>query len=142
MLVAITLLLVLSGIGVGAQDPAGQAVVKLENAWAEAAAKHDAAAVGKLLACDFTFVLPDGTRSTRAQVLERVTSEPGGPAPVNSDLKPRVYGNTVVVTGLTTYAPSSASGANQRRLRWTDTWVKGTDGQWVCVAAQTAMVRG
>jgi ketosteroid isomerase-like protein len=137
LLVISTLLLVLSRISLGAQDPAGQAVVKLENAWAAADAKHDAAAVGRLLASDFTFVLPDGTLSTRAQVLGRVTSDTGGPGPVNSDLKPRVYGNTVVITGLTTYTTK----AEQRRLRWTDTWVKGPDGQWICVAAQTAMVR-
>jgi ketosteroid isomerase-like protein len=138
LLIAITLLLVLSRISVGAQDPAGPTVVKLEDAWAAAAAKHDAGAVGKLLAPDFSFVLPDGKLSTRTEVLARVTSDTGGPPPVNSDLKPRVYGNTVVITGLTTYATTDTK---PRRLRWTDTWIKGTDGQWVCVAAQTALIQ-
>jgi len=139
-LAVLVLLMAVAGTA-RAQDPAGQTVARLENAWAAAELKHDAVTIGKLLSEDFTFVSPNGALETKAQLLRRIATDTtivvsGG----NSELQPRVHGNTVVITGLFTVTVRTEAGNEQRRYRWTDTWIKDTDGQWLCIAGQSVLV--
>ena len=141
LIVALGTLMLIAPSSVHGQDTAGQAVAKLESAWAAAEVKHDAATIGKLLSDDFTFVLPDGAMATKAQLLKQIAADTtsvlsGG----NTEYQPRVYGNTVVITGLFTATVKTKTGTELRRYRWTDTWIKGSDGQWKCVAAQSMLL--
>ena len=47
----------------------------------------------------------------------------------------RVYGNAAIATGWLVLRGRNASGAFERRYRYTDTWVKSA-GRWRAIAAQ------
>jgi ketosteroid isomerase-like protein len=117
-----------------------QELIKLENEWADAWVKRDAASFDRIIADDYTWTSPWGDVWTKAQDLALVKS---GEAVIKSwvlaDMKVRVYGDTAVVTGRNTiketYKGEDVSGQN----RWTHTWVKRA-GRWQCVAAHSSEI--
>jgi uncharacterized protein (TIGR02246 family) len=128
---------------VAAQDAVVKEICRLENAWAAAEVKKDGAAVGQLLTEDFLFTGPDGALLSKSQFIQVVsTSKAERVSEVGSDYRVKVYGNTAVIHGIVTTVDKVESGTKQERLRWTDTWVKQTDGRWLCVAAQSAIIKG
>ena len=121
---------------VAAQDAVVKEIGRLEDAWAAAEVKRDGAAVGQLLAEDFLFTGPDGALLSKSQLIQVVsTSKAERISEVGSDYQVKVYGNTAVIHGIVTTVDKVEGGTQQVRLRWTDTWVKQTDGRWLCVAA-------
>jgi ketosteroid isomerase-like protein len=120
-----------------AQDTVAKEMIRLENAWAAAEMKNDTAAVGALLAQDFIETSPDGALLTKAQVIQGVTTTKSL-SEVLGDYQVQVYGAAAVVHGVSTSTIKTAGGTEQHRYRFTDTWVKQTDGRWLCVAGQSA----
>jgi ketosteroid isomerase-like protein len=52
-------------------------------------------------------------------------------------VKVTVYGNTAIATGAWAGKGVDGDGSKiDRHERWTDTWLKGADGKWQCVASQ------
>jgi len=45
---------------------------------------------------------------------------------------------TAIIVGPVTGLVKTATGTETRRSAWTDTWIKQADGQWLCVASQSA----
>lgn len=128
---------------VAAQDAVVKEICRLEDAWAAAEVKRDGAAVGQLLTEDFLFTDPDGALLSKPQLIQVVsTSKAERISEVGSDHHVKVYGNTAVIHGIVTIVDKVEGGTQQVRLRWTDTWVKQTDGRWLCVAAQSAIIKG
>ena len=126
---------------VAAQADAGKAVAALEDAWAAAGLKNDVAALGKLLADDFTWVSPDGKVYDKAGLLAFTkAADNTGVTGHGEGYKTRVYGNVVVITGIYVETRKTASGTTTTRTNWTDTWVKSGDA-WKCVAGHNTLIK-
>ena len=125
-----------------AQDAVAKQIMALEDSWGATQMKRDGATVGKMLLDDFTFTAPDGSVFNKAQLIADISgSKTEYVSGANSDYKVRVHGNTAVITGLWTATVKTAKGTEVRRYRWTDTWMKQTDGKWLCLAGQSAAVK-
>jgi ketosteroid isomerase-like protein len=120
----------------GAQAGVEQALTKIEHDIVAALLKKDVAGFGAHFADDAVFHTPDGSPQTKTQLLADVKS---GDLAIESsqisDLKVRVYGDTAIVSYITTdkgkYKGTDISG----RYRWTDVFIRSA-GAWKIVAAQ------
>ena len=111
-------------------------LLKLENEFARAVASNDADALDRLLADDWIIVEPDGSIIDKARFLEVIRSGALSHESMKStDLKVRVYGNTAVVTGLTTSKGKFMGQDFISCERATDIFVKQAD-RWQCVFTQ------
>jgi len=143
-LVMLALALVIVTLPAAAQQNAADvaaAIVRLENSWADAQKAGDAAKVAPMLAESFVNTDVDGNISGKSQLLSNLK---GGKWEHNaiSDVKVTVYGDTAIATGA--WAGKGVDGdvtRIDRRERWTDAWVKMSDGKWQCVASQQSAVK-
>jgi ketosteroid isomerase-like protein len=111
-------------------------VVKLEDEFARAVASNDADALDGILADDWIIVDPDGSMIDKARFLGVIRSGVLSHESMEStDLRVRFYGNTVVVTGLTTTKGKFMGQDFASCERATDIFVKQTD-RWQCVFTQ------
>jgi ketosteroid isomerase-like protein len=111
-------------------------LVKLENDFARAVANNDGDALDEILADDWIVVDSDGSMIDKARFLGVIKSGVLSHESMEStDLRVRLYGNTAVVTGLTT-TKGKFMGQNFTSCeRATDVLVKQTD-RWQCVFTQ------
>jgi len=59
-----------------------------------------------------------------------------------TDLKVTVFGSTAIATGTFVGKGTDAAGKPvDSRVRFTDTWMKGADGKWQCVATHDSPLR-
>ncbi|HYJ90819.1 MAG TPA: nuclear transport factor 2 family protein [Pyrinomonadaceae bacterium] len=111
-----------------------QTVRQLDNERIQAQIHADAAALDRLYADDFIGIGPSGTVRTKPQVLSDFTS---GRLKFRSittdDVQVRVYGNTVVETGISTMDGDDAGKVVPRDNRFTRVWVK-RKARWQLVA--------
>ena len=108
----ITTLLAATAIAAELQEE----VLKLENEFARAVANNDADALDAILADDWIIVDPDGSIIDKARFLGVIKSGALFHESMEStDLRVRLYGNTAVLTGLTT-AEREIHGAGFRFL--------------------------
>ena len=125
-----------------AQDAVAKEIMKLEDQWAIATITKSGATIGKMLAEDFTFVSPMGVLSGKAQAIAEANKDTTHySAGANGDYKVRIYGNTVVITGVFRVTKQNAKKNMKESYRWTDTWIKQADGRWLCVATQSAQMK-
>jgi ketosteroid isomerase-like protein len=111
-------------------------LVKLENEFARAVANNDAGALDGILAEDWIIVDPDGSIIDKARFLEVIKSGTLSHESMEStDLRVRLYGNTAVVTGLTTTKGKFMGQGFASCERATDIFVKQAD-RWQCVFTQ------
>ncbi len=111
-------------------------LLKLENEFARAVAGNDADALDRLLADDWIIVEPDGGIIDKARFLGVIRSDALSHESMEStDPKIRVYGNTAVVTGLTTSKGKFMGQDFTSCERATDIFVKQAD-RWQCVFTQ------
>jgi ketosteroid isomerase-like protein len=111
-------------------------LLKLENEFARAVASNDADALDRLLADDWIIVDPDGSIIDKARFLGVIRSGALSHDSMEStDLRVRLYGNTAVVTGLTTSKGKFMGQEFTSCERATDIFVKQT-GRWQCVFTQ------
>lgn len=135
-------LLFLCRLGWAAPCPAGQAkdgsaLVHIEQTWASALEKEDAATLGCLLAEEFQDVDPQGNIFDRATTLAKAADDH---RPLHNELRelsPHVYGDFGYIRGLAT--ATDAQGKVMARVRFTDVYVY-RDGRWQAVAAQESML--
>src|SRR5215211_514511 len=125
----------LPAIGQRDQGQPEQEVKKVERQWLDAYEQHDAAAMNKIVANDWTGTFPDGSVQTKENVMKLVMHprppEMPGPKFTSEDVKARVYGDTVILTGrIITSWPSGS----QQQARYTDIYVK-RNGAWQVVAS-------
>src|SRR5262245_424813 len=79
-----------------------QALIQIERDWCAAALKQDQAALGRILADDYTSVGARGIASTKAEDVAGLKTNPPVTTCVDTEVKVRVYGDAAVVTGLAT----------------------------------------
>ena len=129
---------------VAAQGKTGgteQALKDMENKWAAAGLKSDAAAVGDIVSDDWTGTNAEGKVQTRADMLGVVKKSKLTRSAV-SDMHVRMLGgDAAVVTGTWSGAGTDETGKKfDSTERWTDVFMK-KDGKWKCVASQSTAVK-
>ena len=108
---------------------------KLENDWAQAVVRRDAAAIGRLVAPRWVYTDESGVMN-RAEGIKSFTS---GPDTVriasNSEMRAIVYPNAAVVIGILEMKGTGPKGPFTRRYRYTDAWAR-IAGRWQAIASQ------
>jgi hypothetical protein len=112
------------------------ALIELEQNWAAALSRKDAAAVACLLADEFEDADVDGSLHSRSQTLEHI---PGRKPGVNhlSEMRAHVEGNAGFTRGLATLV--DASGKVVARVRFTDVFTY-RDGRWQALAGHESLL--
>ena len=126
----------------GGQDTDLRALLGLEDEWAAALVRRDAATFDRLLADGFIYTEDDRT-STRDAVLRDIVAGPDTvEAARNEDMRVHRFGTTAVVTGWLVVRGHGAGRPFERRYRFTDTWVRrgGRAGHWQIVASHDYVV--
>jgi ketosteroid isomerase-like protein len=134
-------------VTVGAQQPKAasaptadeRAVLDLEEAWAKAVVKRDAATFKRLLAPGFTYTEDDRMQNGAELTRDIVSGTDTVTEARNEKLAAQSYGNTMIVTGWLVMRGRSGGKPFDRRYRFTDTWLK-RNGQWQIIAAQDYLV--
>lgn len=122
-------------------DKEAAALLKLEQDWANAVAKHDAAFIERVEADDYVYTDAAGNVGHKADDLATARA---GDVKIDafklSAMKVELHGDAAVVTGMTTLAGSDHGGPLAGTYRWTDTFVRRADGSWQVVASQATTV--
>jgi ketosteroid isomerase-like protein len=93
------------------------------------------------LSNDFVAIDSDGSVRSKADVVAR-TKKAKWTTNEISDMKVVVHGDAAIVTGTWTGNGTDGTGkAVNAKERWGDTWVKGADGKWLCVASIAAPLK-
>jgi ketosteroid isomerase-like protein len=112
---------------------AEEELLKVENEFAEAIAKNDPEAVGRLVADDWIVIDPDGGIVDRTRFFEVIKSGVLTHDMMESeDLRVRVYGDSAVVTAVTRTKGKFMGQEFSTQERATDVFVK-REGRWQCV---------
>ena len=107
-------------------------VLKLEKEFSQAIVKNDAEAVGRFLADDWIIIDPDGGIIDKATFLGVIKSGALTHEMMESDdTRVRIYGNTAIVTALTTTKGKFSGQVFTTQERATDVFVK-QNGRWQC----------
>ena len=98
----------------------------------QAIVKNDAEAVGRFLADDWIIIDPDGGIIDKARFLAVIRSGSLTHEMMESDdIRVRIYGNTAIVTALTTSKGKFSGKGFTTQERATDVFVQ-QNGQWQC----------
>jgi ketosteroid isomerase-like protein len=111
-------------------------IKKLEEEWATAFIKRDAAALNRILADDYHIIDPSGSVSDKAQTIKDITS--GGMVFESikyDNLKVRVYGTFAIVTGGEVVTMRSNDTSETSTFRFTDVFAL-RRGRWQAVSSQ------
>jgi len=112
-----------------------QQIKDLEKQWTDAELKHDAEALGRILADDIVDISPTGLQGKAEELADLKSGEYKLESMSVEDMKVRVFGNAVVVNGhytmKGTYKGKDISGEG----RFTDVFTK-RQGRWQCVSTQ------
>lgn len=135
---ALVLILLAAPFSVHAQDAASE-VRNLERRWLDAYEKLDDKAMDLIVGDDFTITFPDGTMQNKAQVIASLKpqtgSSPGTTKFLTESVEARVYGDTVILTGVVISEWfREGKSAGKSAMRYTDTYVK-RNGKWQVVAS-------
>jgi len=104
----------------------------LNEAYVRSVAQSDVGWFERHLSADFLNSNPDGTLVDRAGFLRQIAKPIAISGLRCEDVNVRILGDTAIIHARTVYAkPDGQPGAG----RYTDIWMRGTDGKWRCVAA-------
>ena len=117
-------------------------VRKLERAWLDAYEQRDAEAMNTIVADDFIITFPNGAVQGKALLMESLRlGDPARPSPkyYAEDVRARVYGDTVILTGRVVAEYQRGGETVSEQSRYTDTYVK-RQGRWQVVASHLSNV--
>ena len=139
--VAASALLVCAAQAQQPPDKDTAALLKLEQDWANAVVKHDAAFIERVEDDAYVYTDAAGNVGHKADDLAAARA---GEVKVESfklaDMKVQVHGDAAVVTGETTLLGSDHGGTLNGTYRWTDTFVRRPGGVWQVVASQATSI--
>ena len=119
-------------------------LIELERQLSDALVKEDAAVLDRLWSNDLVFTFPNGKVSNKAQRLagQKPAAQPSQSESetTNDEVKVYVYGNTAVVTVLSTWRGKANNQAYSGQFQATHVWVK-QQGRWQLVAAHVSPVK-
>jgi ketosteroid isomerase-like protein len=114
-------------------------VLDLEDAWAKAVVKRDAATFKRLLAPGFIYTEDAKTFTGEELTREIVSGTDTVTDARNEELRTHTFDKTMIVTGWLVMRGRSGGKPFDRRYRFTDTWLKRGTG-WQIIAAQDYLV--
>ena len=116
-------------------------LIALENAWNQAQIHHDGPALDRLVTATFVYTDWDGTVMNRAQfIADAKDTATTIKSAANTDVNVYFYPGVAVVTGAYHTVGSTQGKSFDHHGRFTDTWVL-IDGQWVCAASHTNLMK-
>ena len=116
--------------------PVQEEIIKLGKEFGQAIIKNDPEAIGQFLADDWIIIDPDGGIVEKSRFLGVVKSGALTHERMDSDdVRVRIYGETAVVTALTTTKGKFMGQEFTSKERATDIFVK-REGRWQCVLSQ------
>lgn len=117
-------------------------ILELERRGRDATLKNDIEANDRLQADNWLNVNPDGSVTTKAELLELLKAGTFKITSIdNEDVLVRTYGDSAVVTGLSTTKRAGQNGETiSRQVRFTRVHTK-THGRWRVVSAHNTLVR-
>lgn len=111
-----------------------QELMRIEQEWAAALTRNDAAALDRILAPDYVLTSAESETVPRAQMLADMRSGVMRfTAATAEDLQVRVYGQTAVVTGRGTFSGQLRGAPFSATERFTDVFVR-RNGRWQAVS--------
>jgi ketosteroid isomerase-like protein len=137
-LVFISVALVTSFFATGGQkkDLMQEELLRIEKDFSQAITANDAEAIGRFLADEWIIIDPDGGIIDKTRFLEVIKSGALTHELMESDnARVRIYGDSAVVTALTTTKGTFSGQPFTTRERATDVFVK-EHGHWHCVLSQ------
>ena len=143
MLCLTGLLAVASAAWSQAQQAGGteKAVVALEQQWLQGQKTNNPDLVAPLLADKFVSTGSDGKVESKAESLARAKATKYDSV-AYEDVKVSVSGDTAIATGGFKAKGTDPSGKPlDVNERWTDTWVRMSNGKWQCVASHSSPVK-
>jgi ketosteroid isomerase-like protein len=114
-------------------------VLDLEDAWAKAVVKRDAATFRKILAPGFIYTEDDRIQTGEQLLKDIVSGTDTVTEARNEKLETHTFDNAMIVTGWLVMRGRSAGKPFEHRYRFTDTWLK-RGGHWQIIAAQDYLV--
>lgn len=118
-----------------------KAVADLEQQWLKSQQTNNTALVEPLLADGFTNTSSDGKVTSRAQAVADAKATKYTSVDY-IDLKVMVFGDTAIAIGNFRAKGTDPSGKPlDTNERFTDTWVKLSNGKWQCVASHQSPIK-
>ena len=117
-------------------------LIELERQLSEALVKQDAAILDRLWSNDLVFTFPNGKVSNKAERLagQKPPDQPSQSTNLNDQVKVYLYGNTAVVTVLSTWRGKAGAQEYSDQYQATHVWVK-QQGRWQLVAAHVSQLK-
>ena len=118
-----------------------KAVAALEQQWLQSQKANNPDLVAPLLADKFTGTDSEGKVRGKAESLANAKATKYESVDYD-DVKVTAFGDTAIATGGFKAKGTDASGKPlDVHERWTDTWMKTSNGQWQCVASHSSPVK-
>lgn len=115
---------------------------QLEEAWRSAVLASDTAAMGSLLADDYTAITANGTLQTKQDWLAGLRSGRVRFTTLDvSDRKIRFYGNTAVVISRAEVQAATGDDDLSGSFRYTRVYVRNPQGRWKIVSFEASRIR-
>ena len=117
-------------------------LIELERKLSEALVREDATVLNRLWSKDLVFTFPNGRVSNKAQRLtgQKPSAQSAQSTNTNDEVKVHLYGNTAVVTVLSTWKGKAGTQEYSDQYQATHVWVK-QQGLWQLVAAHVSQVK-
>ena len=117
-------------------------LIELERQLSDALVREDVAVLDRLWSSDLVFTFPNGNVSNKAQRLagQKPSARSSQSTNSNDQVKVYLYGNTAVVTVLSTWKGKAGTQEYSDQYQATHVWVK-QQGRWQLVAAHVSQVK-
>lgn len=117
-------------------------LIELERQLSDALVKGDASVLDRLWSNDLVFTFPNGRVSRKPERLagQKPSDQSSQSSNLNDEVKVYVYGNTAVVTVLSTWRGKAGAQEYSDQYQATHVWVK-QQGRWQLVAAHVSQLK-
>ncbi|HLM79297.1 MAG TPA: nuclear transport factor 2 family protein [Terriglobales bacterium] len=118
-----------------------QAIAGLEQQWTDAAKASNPEPLAPLLADKFVNTDSQGKTIGKAETLAHTKAAKWQTNQI-SDVKVTVFGDTAIATGNWVGKGTDENGKPvDTHERWTDTWMKMSNGKWQCIASHGSTIK-
>jgi ketosteroid isomerase-like protein len=125
----------------GAAGSAEQAVTAAENQWLKSQQTNNVALLAPLLADKVVETSEEAKVFVGKDAVLADAKSATWSSAEYTDIRVTVFGHTAIATGTFIGKGTVAGKPIDARVRFTDTWVKMANGEWLCVATQDTPVK-